>query len=131
MMSSIRTVQKSFALAATILVIVAASACNQAKSPASATETSPSTNALSTLASQGKTVYQTNCIACHHSNPRQPGSIGPDVWGSSKALLEARIISASYPEGYKPKRASHAMAPLPHLKGEIDALHAYLNSQGQ
>ncbi len=80
------------------------------------------------LVKRGRSVYQTQCIACHNSNPHKPGSLGPDVYGSSKELLEARILNGTYPPGYTPKRETHVMAPLPHLKNEIDAIHAYLNS---
>lgn len=77
---------------------------------------------------KGKSVYLSSCIACHNTNPQKAGALGPEVWGSSRELLEARIMTATYPPGYNPKRPSHAMQPLPHLQGEIDALHAYLNS---
>jgi mono/diheme cytochrome c family protein len=79
-------------------------------------------------AERGKTIYQTQCTACHNSDPRKPGALGPEVFGSSKELLEARILKADYPPGYQPKRNTHTMAPLPHLKKEIDSIHAYLNS---
>ena len=80
------------------------------------------------LVQRGKAIYQTQCIACHHPDPKKPGALGPDVFGSSKALLEARILKAEYPAGYKPKRETHTMVALPQLKYEIDALDAYLNS---
>ena len=77
---------------------------------------------------RGRAVYQTQCTACHNTNPHRPGSLGPDVFGSSRELLEARIVRGSYPAGYTPKRETHVMAPLPHLKNELDAIHAYLNA---
>ena len=89
---------------------------------------SPEDAAQARLVQRGKQVYQTHCIACHNSNPRQAGSLGPDVWGSSKELLTARILEAKYPPGYAPKKAGAGMPPLPHLKPEIDAIHAYLNA---
>ena len=81
------------------------------------------------LIARGKAVYVSNCTACHAPNPKYPGSQGPDVYGSSKELLEARILYAKYPEGYKPKRESHVMPALPHLKADIDAIHAFLNAK--
>ena len=80
------------------------------------------------LVAHGKRVYQSNCLACHHVNPRSAGSIGPDVHGSSRELLEAKVLNASYPPGYTPKRASKAMPAQPPLKDDLSALHAYLNA---
>ena len=77
---------------------------------------------------RGRIVYNANCVACHHTNPKLVGSLGPEVWGSTKDLLEARLLNATYPEGYTPKRKSTVMSALPHLKSDIDALAAYLNS---
>lgn len=78
---------------------------------------------------RGKQVYQSNCIACHNVDPHKPGAIGPDVWGSSQELIEARVLHGSYPAGYKPKRESRTMAALPYLKDEIPALAAFLNAK--
>lgn len=77
---------------------------------------------------RGKAVYMSSCTACHNPNPKLNGSQGPDVFGSSKDLLTSRILYAKYPDGYKPKRESAVMPALPHLSGDIDAIHAYLNA---
>jgi mono/diheme cytochrome c family protein len=87
-----------------------------------------SINSAGELIEKGKRTYQTQCIACHNIDPKKAGSIGPEVHGSSKELLEARILRGEYPPGYQQKRKSRFMVPLPHLKNEIDSLHAYLNS---
>jgi mono/diheme cytochrome c family protein len=79
------------------------------------------------LIARGKAVYVSNCTSCHSSNPKLPGSLGPDVYGSSKELLTARLLHAKYPDGYTPKRSSNAMPAMPHLANDIDALAAYLN----
>lgn len=79
------------------------------------------------LISRGRIVYRSSCISCHNVNPKLPGSLGPDVHGSSKELLTARLLHAKYPDGYKPKRASNAMPAMPQLANDIDALTAYLN----
>lgn len=79
------------------------------------------------LIDRGRMVYNTNCIACHNSNPKLAGSIGPDVAGSTLELLQARVTRAAYPEGYKPKRPSAAMPAMPYLKSDIPALQAFLN----
>ena len=64
---------------------------------------------LSPLAQQGQRVYQNVCIACHNGDPTQDGSAGPAIAGSSRELVEARVLHASYPPGYTPKRQSNAM----------------------
>lgn len=75
---------------------------------------------------QGRRVYVANCIACHHTDPSRDGSLGPAVAGSSRELLEARILRAEYPPDYTPKRPTSLMQAMPYLKADIDALAAYL-----
>lgn len=77
---------------------------------------------------RGRGVYLANCVACHHTNPKLAGPVGPEVAGSSRALIEAKIVRNEYPPGYVPKRSTRAMVPLPHLEPELDALAAYLGS---
>ncbi|HVK62100.1 MAG TPA: cytochrome c [Bdellovibrionales bacterium] len=89
---------------------------------------SPEQVSAEALVAKGKAAYQSNCIACHNPNPSIDGALGPAVAGSSRELLEARVLTASYPSGYTPKRTTVVMAALPHLKNDIDALTAYLNS---
>jgi mono/diheme cytochrome c family protein len=86
----------------------------------------PPDNGLSAAAARGKRVYQSHCITCHNIDPSKPGAKGPALRGSSRALLEARVLRAAYPPGYTPKRDSHAMAAFPYLAGSIDDLAAYL-----
>jgi len=85
---------------------------------------------LAALAARGKVVYTTNCIACHHRDPSREGGLGPAVAGSSRELLEARVLRAEYPPGYSPKAETGLMIALPHLEDEIDALAAYLADPG-
>ena len=82
--------------------------------------------ALSAEAKRGRSVYLSNCIACHNADPAKAGSLGPEVRGASRELLEARVLTATYPAGYTPKRPSKVMQPMPQLAGDIDALAAYL-----
>lgn len=82
--------------------------------------------ALSPEANRGRATYLTSCTACHAPDPNVDGALGPAVAGSSRELLEARVLRAEYPPGYAPKRETRAMVALPHLAGEIDALAAYL-----
>jgi len=81
---------------------------------------------------RGRAIYLANCTACHNRNPALQGSVGPEILGSSRELLEARILRAEYPSGYTPKWPSRAMTPLPHLAPHIDDLAAFLaaNSEG-
>lgn len=74
----------------------------------------------------GRTVYQTNCTACHNNDPRKPGNIGPAVAGSAVDLIEARVVRGEYPPGYAPQRETRLMVPLPHLARYVDDLAAYL-----
>ena len=76
---------------------------------------------------RGRLIYAANCISCHNSDPKKNGTIGPDVWGSSKELLKLKILEGKYPKDYKPKRDTKIMPEFPHLKMEIEALYRYLN----
>ena len=87
----------------------------------------PASASQQELAARGRSVYLANCIACHAPDPSQEGGLGPAVVGSSRELLEARILRAEYPPGYTPIKTTQMMIPLLHLEGEIDALFAYLN----
>ena len=81
------------------------------------------------LATRGQAIYKLNCIACHNPDPSLDGATGPAIKGSSLELVTARVTKAQYPEGYKPKRDSKIMPPLPQLEKEVPALHAFLNSK--
>jgi hypothetical protein len=81
---------------------------------------------LSPEAERGRQVYLAQCTACHAQDPAQNGPLGPAVKGSSRALLEARVLHGTYPPGYTPKRSSAIMQPLPHLAGSLDDLTAFL-----
>lgn len=73
-------------------------------------------------------LYTVNCAVCHNANPNLPGTLGPPIAGSPRALVEARVLHAAYPPGYKPKRTSHVMQPLPWLAPNIDQLTAFLDA---
>jgi mono/diheme cytochrome c family protein len=77
---------------------------------------------------RGKQVYQNVCIACHNADPALPGSVGPEVAGASRELLEAKILRGAYPPGYTPKRPSQAMPRFEYLKDRIGDLAAYLET---
>lgn len=101
----------------------------QPDAPAVPKETAPEKPAAvdpDALASRGRAVYTANCIACHNTDPKLDGGIGPAVAGASFALIEARVMRNEYPEGYKPKRGTRAMIALPYLEKDLAALVAFL-----
>jgi mono/diheme cytochrome c family protein len=75
---------------------------------------------------RGRSVYLAQCTACHAADPSQAGSIGPAVRGSSRELLEAKLLRGAYPPGYAPKRPTALMAPMPQLEPALGDLAAYL-----
>jgi mono/diheme cytochrome c family protein len=77
-------------------------------------------------AARGKQVYLSQCTSCHAADPAQPGPVGPPVKGSSRALLEAKVVRGTYPEGYRPKRPTTVMPPQPHIAGDVGALAEFL-----
>ena len=77
---------------------------------------------------KGKAIYYLNCISCHNLDPKKQGSIGPQIYGSSKELLSKKILFGKYPKNYKPKRSKKVMPLMPHLDKEIKNLHAFLNA---
>ncbi|MFI5396228.1 MAG: c-type cytochrome [Candidatus Binatia bacterium] len=79
-----------------------------------------------TPAERGRRVYLANCIICHNPDPTQPGSQGPAIAGSSRELVEARVVRAAYPPGYSPQRTTHAMPAQPLLASKVDDLTAFL-----
>jgi len=81
---------------------------------------------LSPEAERGRTVYNSQCTACHNFDPSQPGAVGPEVKGSSRELLEAKVVRGTYPPGYKPKRPTSVMPPQAQVAPDIPALSAYL-----
>ena len=95
-----------------VAVALALSGCGQEK--------------LSPEAERGRTVYNSQCTACHNFDPSQPGAVGPEVKGSPRELLEAKVLRGSYPPGYKPKRPTAVMPPQPQVASDIPALSAYL-----
>ena len=75
---------------------------------------------------RGRDVYLANCASCHNLDPSRPGPVGPELKGSPRELIEARVMRAQYPPGYTPKRGTTLMQPLPQLEGSIDDLAAFL-----
>jgi len=89
---------------------LAAAACGEADGPAA----------------RGRQVYLAQCIACHNLDPAREGTVGPAIKGSSRELLEAKVLRGTYPPGYAPKRDTAVMQPMPQLGPAIPDLAAYL-----
>jgi mono/diheme cytochrome c family protein len=81
---------------------------------------------LSPEAERGRQVYLSQCTACHAFDPSLPGAVGPEIKGSSRELIESKVVRGTYPPGYKPKRPTSAMPPQPQVAGDVPALAAYL-----
>lgn len=84
------------------------------------------TATLSEAAQRGRGVYMNVCVACHSADPAQDGSLGPNLAGTTRELLEWRVVKGAYPPGYTPKRTTGAMPAFPHLAAQIEDLHAFL-----
>lgn len=97
-----------------VVVAVAAAACSESPGPGG------------TARERGRQVYLSQCTSCHALDPSQPGPVGPEIKGSSRELLEARMLRGAYPQGYKPKRPTAVMPPQPQAAGDIAALAEYL-----
>jgi len=83
---------------------------------------------VETAETRGERVYQNVCIACHNADPSKDGVVGPAVAGSSRELLEARVVRGELPPGYTPKRQTGAMPAFPYLADQVDDLAAYLEA---
>ena len=75
---------------------------------------------------KGQEIFNAICQACHGPDPHVDGALGPAIAGSSRALLEARVLHAQYPPGYTPKRTTTMMPPFPQYKDNIDDIAAFL-----
>lgn len=82
---------------------------------------------MTPLEKQGQLVYVTNCLSCHNSDPTKPGSLGPDIAGTSIEILTIKIKGLPFPSTYVPKRTTHMMPALPFVEKDIPAIHAYLS----
>jgi len=98
----------------TLAVVAALAGCSDQTSPGGL------------AAERGRQVYLAQCIACHNPDPSRAGAVGPPVRGSSRELLEAKVVKGTYPPGYTPKRPTTVMPPQPALQAEIASLAAFL-----
>jgi mono/diheme cytochrome c family protein len=109
-----RSRRGAWRVALTVGIAAAFSACSDPPSPAGPN------------AERGRQIYLAQCIACHNSNPAVAGPVGPPVQGSSRELLEGKVLKGAYPPGYTPKRPTTLMPAQLALGGEIDNLAAFL-----
>ncbi|HSR57274.1 MAG TPA: hypothetical protein VLL57_03760 [Candidatus Binataceae bacterium] len=79
---------------------------------------------------RGRAIYLSRCVVCHNQNPNRAGVKGPPIAGSSRELVEGRVLRLEYPPGYKPQRTTHAMKAMPELARSIDDLAAFLADAG-
>jgi mono/diheme cytochrome c family protein len=86
----------------------------------------PARKQLSEAAARGQAQYLSTCIACHNTDPKQPGAVGPALVGSTRDLLEAKLVRGEYPAGYKPQRETHIMPLQPQMASSVDDLAAFL-----
>jgi len=77
-------------------------------------------------AARGRRVYLAQCVQCHAPDPTQAGALGPPLKGSSRELLEAKLLHGTYPPGYRPKRPTAVMPLQPQMASETGALAAFL-----
>ena len=78
------------------------------------------------LADRGRQVYLSQCTTCHGPDPATNGPVGPAIKGSTKELLESKVVRGAYPPGYEPKRPTQVMPPQPQLAQDVPALAEFL-----
>lgn len=86
---------------------------------------------LSEAARRGRGIYMNVCVACHNADPTQDGALGPNLAGTTRELLEWRVVRGAYPPGYTPKRTTGGMPAFPHLAGQLDDLLAFITESTQ
>ena len=84
---------------------------------------------------KGRRIYFSNCISCHNKDPNLKGAIGPEIINVPYEVLESKILTGKYPEklppGFIPKRKTKLMKPIPKIKDDIKALHAWIESMNK
>ena len=78
---------------------------------------------------RGEKIYRNICVVCHNADPNQHGPLGPAIAGSSRELLEARLLRGEYPVGYTPQRNTQQMPRFEFLEPNLDDIVAFLASR--
>lgn len=86
----------------------------------------PEPDYLSEQAKEGRAVFIAFCMACHGEDPSKDTLLGPAILGSSEELLLLRVRDTKYPPGYKPKRDTALMVPIPAAVPKVPQLAAFL-----
>ena len=110
----------------TILINQGCDGDNAPEAPGEGRSSPAPVDARAELAARGRLIYMSTCIACHNGDPHRAGPLGPEIAGAPRELVASKVLRNEYPAGYRPKRETRAMVPLPHLEPEIDALVAFL-----
>ncbi len=79
-------------------------------------------------ANEGKQIYTSVCMKCHNANPSKPGSIGPDLYTTPLAVFKTKVVTGTYPAGYKPKRKTRIMPKFHHLTTKVNLVYNYIRS---
>lgn len=81
---------------------------------------------------QGRKAYLSNCISCHNKDPNLKGSLGPEVTNVPIEVFKHKILTGKYPDqfpaGFKPRRNSKVMRPIPRVEKDIEAIHHWIKS---
>lgn len=84
------------------------------------------------LLDKGKKIFLSNCIQCHNKDPNKKGSLGPELIDTPLEVMIYKVTTGKYPPklpaGFIPKRKTKAMRSFPKLRGEIPAIHAWIQS---
>lgn len=75
----------------------------------------------------GEKLYIRNCWSCH-SDPRV-GMMGPELITTPDRVFKPKILTKSYPDGYKPKRSTKLMPTFKLTDEEIEAIVKYVRSK--
>lgn len=81
---------------------------------------------------KGRRLYLSHCIQCHNRDPNLKGSLGPEMVDAPLDVMTSKVMTGKYPEklppGFRPKRSTRAMRPIPKLKEDIPSIHAWVQS---
>jgi len=77
---------------------------------------------------EGKRLYVLHCTRCHNANPRNAGSIGPELYTTPSNVFRTKVPTGTYPSGYTPKRRTKIMPKFKGLTNKTDLIYNYVRS---